>query len=816
MTSLWQDVRFGARMLLKNPGVSALAVATLALAIGANTAIFSIVNAVLLRPLPFKNPDRLVSLWAKVPEHGRWRTTPANFFDWKKQNTVFEDLAAFGSWTMTLTGHGEPEQLLGTQVSSGYFSVVGVEPMLGRSFLPEEYQPGKGQAVILGHAFWQRRYGGNQNLINSPITLNGVPYLVVGVMPPGIYPARPTTTGTISFEQSEEQFWTPMSFSPQWAAVRTAHVLGAVARLKPNVAVAQAQAEMDTIGGRLAHEYAVDKDEGIIVSPFMNEVAGDVKPALVMLFSAVLIVLLIACANIAGLLLSQHSARTKEISIRAALGARRARLVRQFLIESLLLSLIGSAAGIAVAKFALGTMVAIIPANIPRLDQAHLDLRVLGFTLALSVLTCLIFGLAPAWKAVSHDLQPTLDQGGRGSRPTFARQRLRQALVVFQVSTAATLVIGAGLLSMSFWRLHQVDPGFNPDHVITFSLTLPPSKYGDNARVNGFYNQLVERLSGVPGVLAAAIGYDHPLQTNWVDSFSVEGRPETEERLSANFNAVGWDYFHTVGAQIIEGRDFTAQDDQNHPGVTIVNEAFARRYFPDERALNRRLQLSAPARIWRNQRLHSFEIIGIARNVKSAGLKAETEPTYYVPATQAPLNDMLVLIRTRGDPNALVPTLRKAVWEIDPDQPIADVKTMNKIVSDSVGQPRLNMTLMASFGALALILAAVGIYGLLSYAVTQRTQELGIRMALGAQVRDVLMLVLKQGMTLALIGEGIGLIEALIFTRLLRGLLFGVTPTNATIFIAVFQVLTVVSLMACYVPARRATKVDPLQALRYE
>ena len=816
MISFWQDIRFGARMLLKNPGVTAIAVLTLALAIGANTAIFSVVNAVLLRPLPYRNPDRLVSLWAKVPEHGRWRTTPANFFDWKKQNTVFEDVAAFGTWTMTLTGDGEPEQLLGTRVSSGYFSVVGVEPMLGRSFANEEYEPGKGQVVILGHAFWQRRYAGDRAIVGKSITLNDNPYVVIGVMPPGIYPARPTPSGRISFERNEEQFWTPMSFSPQWAAVRTAHVLGALARLKPGVTVAQAQAEMDTIAGRLSQEYPVIKGEGIIVNPFMNEVSGDVKPALVVLLSAVLMVLLIACANVAGLLLAQHTGRTKEIAIRAALGAGRGRLLRQFLVEGLLLSVCGAVAGIALAKFGLAAMMALISSRIPRIDQAHLDLRVLGFTLGLSLLTCLIFALAPALHAVRPQLQATLEQGSRTSRLSFGRQRLRQALVVFQVSAAVMLIISAGLLIMSFWRLQQVDPGFKPDRVISFSLTLPQSKYGDNARINGFYNQLIEKLSSVPGVQSASIGYDHPLETNWTDAFAIEGRPQGQEPVSASFNPVSTEYFRTVGSGLLEGREFTGRDDQEHPGVTIVNEAFARRYFPNEKALGRRLRLSAPARMWGNQRFEWFEIVGISRNVKSAGLKVETEPAYYVPATQAPQPDMLVLVRTQGDPVALVPSLRQAVWAIDPNQPIADIKTLNQIVSDSVGQTRLNMILMGAFGGLALLLAAVGIYGLLSYAVTQRTQELGIRMALGAQVKDVLRLVLKQGMGLALLGEGIGLVAAYASTRVLRGLLFGVTPTDPIVFIAVFQLLALVALLACYLPARRATKVDPLVALRYE
>lgn len=816
MISLWQDVRFGIRMLSKNPGVAATAIITLALAIGANTAIFSVVNAVLLRPLPYRSPDRLVSLWAKVPEHGRWRTTPANFFDWKKQNTVFDGMAAFGSWTMTLTGDGEPEQLLGTRVSEGYFSVVGVEPMLGRAFAKDEYEPGRGQVVILGHAFWQRRYGGDPAVINKSITLNGSPYIVIGVMAPGIYPARPTPSGRISFEQNEEQFWTPMSFTPQWAAARGAHVLGAIARLKFGVTVAQAQTEMDTIAGRLAQEYSVDKNEGIIISPFVNEVAGDVKPALVVLLCAVLLVLLIACANVAGLLLAQHTARSKEIAIRAALGAGRGRLLRQFLVEGLLLSLCGGGLGIALAGFGINAMKAIIPSSIPRIGDAQLDLRVLAFTFGLSLLTCLFFTLMPALRAIRADLQSTIEQGSRTSRLSFGRQRLRQALVVFQISTAVMLAISAGLLIMSFWRLQQVDPGFKPDRVISFSLTLPQSKYGDNARINGFYNQLLEQLSNLPGVQAASIGYDHPLETNWTDGFTIEGRPRGNESASAGFNPVGADYFRTVGAAIIEGRDFSSQDDENHPGVTIVNEAFARRYFPGEKVVGRRLQLSAPARIWRNERFDSFEIVGIARNLKSAGLKAETEPAYYVPAVQAPLGDMLVLVRTQGDPVALVPGLRQAVWNIDPNQPVADIKTMNQVVSDNVGQSRLNMILMACFGGVALLLAAVGIYGLLSYAVTQRTQELGIRIALGAQVKDVLKLILKQGMGLALLGEGIGLAAAFATTRVLKGLLFGVAPSDPVIFIAVFQILALVAFIACYLPARRAARVDPLVALRYE
>jgi putative ABC transport system permease protein len=814
MSTFFQDLRYGMRVLLKNPGVAAIAILTLALGMGANTALFSVVNAVLLQPLPYHEPDRLVSLWANVPERGRWRATPANFLDWKKQNTTFTDMAAYGASTMTLTGGGEPEQLLGTRASAGYFWVVGMEPSLGRSFLAEEYEPGKNQVVVLGHSLWQRRFGGRADVINKSITLNGTNYTVVGVMPPGIYPSWPTTSGQISFNPEQQQFWAPMTFTGEWAALRAAHVLGVIGRLKPGVTLEQAQAEMTTIGARLAQEYPVNKDEGILVSPFMEEVAGDVKPALLMLLAAVALVLLIACANIAGLLLAQHAARRKEIAIRGALGAGRSRLMRQLLLEGVLLSLLGTATGMVIGRIGVDLILKFIPQQIPRLDQIQLDLRVFGFTLALSLITCLVFGLVPAWQASKADLHGALEHCGRSSTP--ARQRFRQLLVVFQVSMAVMLVIGAGLLIKSFWQLQRVDPGFKAERVLSLGLTLPASKYNEPRQINSFYSQLLERIGAVPGVQAATISYDHPLEANWIDSFAIEGRPDPRpgESPSANFNPVGPDYFNTVSARIVSGRSFTPQDDQDHPGVAIVNEAFARQYFPNENAVGKRIRPSPPARIWQNQRLTSFEIVGIVRNVKSSGLNAETDPAYYLPASQAPLQDMTILVRTAGDPVAIVPSLRQAVWSIDPNQPIATVKTMEQIVSDSIAQPRLNMAVMGLFGGLALILAAVGIYGLLSYAVTQRTQEMGIRMALGAQVSDVLGLVLKQGMALALIGEAIGLAGAFALTRLMRGLLFGVTPTDATTFVAVAGVLTTIALLACYLPARRATKVDPVVALR--
>jgi putative ABC transport system permease protein len=803
-------------MLLRNPAVSAVAVVTLALGIGANTATFSIVNAVMLRPLPYQNPDRLVSLWTNVPEHGRQPITPGNFVDLKNQNTVFENMAAFSSSTVTLTGDGEPVQMMGANTSAGYFAVVGVEPMIGRLFHPEEYAPGKNQVVILGNAFWRSHYGGDRTIIDKTITLDGRSFTVAGVMPPGIYPLWPTTEGRISFDETHQQFWLPMAYNSRWAANRTAHALGVVGRLKAGITFAQAQAEMNTIGARLEQEHAENKGERIIVNPFMNEVVGDVRPALLTLLGAVGLVLLIACANIASLLLAQHAARSKEIAIRAALGAGRARLLRQFFIEALLLSVLGTTAGIALAKFGMGALVKIIPTKIPRLDQVQLDWRVLAFTLLLSLVTCLLFGMVSAWQATKPDLQPTLEHGVRTSGPGTG-QRFRQLLVVFQVSMAVMLVISAGLLIKSFWRLRQADPGFTSNNVLSAHVTLGP-QYHKALKTNDFYNQLIERISVLPDVDSVAIAYDHPLESNMVDDFKIEGRTESESGrpASANFQPVSWDYFRTVGMTIISGRPFTQQDDQDHPGVAIINEAFARQYLPQGKALGQRIQPVLPAQIWNNERLTSFEVVGIVRNVKSAGWNAESEPTYYLPATQAPFQAMTILVRTRNDPATLVSALRNAVQTIDPTQPVTNIRTLDQIVSDSIAQPRLNMLLMGLFGGLALILAAVGIYGLLSYAVTERTREIGTRMALGAQVPDVLRLVLKQGMTLALIGEVIGLVGAFALTRVIRGLLFGVAPTDAMTFIAVAAVLTSVALLACYFPARRAAKVDPLVALRHQ
>ena len=818
MQNLLQDMRFGIRMLVKKPGASLVAILTLALGIGANAAIFSIVNTVLLRPLPYKDPERLVALWENIPSQGQSRVSPANFFDWKKQSTSFEDMSTYGGSAMTLTGVGEPEQLSGTRVSAGYFDVVGIKPMLGRAFLADEYEVGKGQVVILGNGLWRRRFGSDPQILNKSVTLDGQPLTVVGVMPPGLYPVRPTTAGHLSFGEEQQHYWIPMSFAAQWAAVRSAHVLGVVGRLKQGVTLDQARAEMNTIGARLEQQYPANKGEGILVNPFMNEMVGDVRPALLILFLAVGLVLLIACANIAGLRLAQHSARSKEIAIRAALGAPRRRIITQFFIEGLILSVVGAIAGLAVAAVGMKTLVSFVPQDIPRLSDVGLDWRVLSFTLLLSIGSCVLFGLIPAWHASQPDLHNALEQAGRTSGPGSYRLRFRKSLVVFQVSIAVMLVIGAGLLIRSFWILQQVDPGFQPERVLSVGITLPFTKYAEPQRINQFFSALQNDIMSVPAVKSAAIAYDHPLQTNWTESFEIEGQviPSDQRAPVANFNPISPDYFKTVGTQLVSGRHFNADDNHDHPGVAIVNEAFVRKYLPDGNVIGRRIKTNQAPRIWRDDRYAWFQIVGVVRDVKNSGLKEAGEPTYYLPAAQVPLQDMMLLVRTSSEPTAIISSVQRAVWTIDPNQAISDVKTMEQVISDSVAQPRFNMFLMVMFGVLALLLAVVGIYGLLSYAVTQRKQELGIRMALGANRVDVLKLVLRQGMTLALLGEAVGLIGALALTRVMRGLLFGIGPFDAGTFVTVAIATTLVALAACYIPARRATKVDPLVALRYE
>src|SRR5919107_4535446 len=529
MRTLIRDLRFGARMLTKSPGFALVAVVTLALGVGANTAIFSVVNAVLLRPLDYREPGRVVALWENVPaKGGRWRVTPANFFDWKGQSGVFGEAAAFGASTLNLPGAGEPAELSGTRVSGDYFAALGVAPALGRAFTAEEYEPGKGQVVILGQGLWRGRFGSDPNVLGKTVRLDGGAYTIVGVMPAGVYPAS-AGTSKISFDAARQEYLVPMSFGAAWAANRNSHVLGVVARMKPGVTLERAQADMNLVARRLEEAYpATNAGEGASVVALADEVVGDVRPALLVLLGTVGLVLLIACANVASLLLAQLAARRKEVAIRAALGAGRARLVRQFLVEGALLSLAGGALGALLAAWGVDLLLKVMPQEIPRLDRVGVDARALLFTLALSAFTGLVFGLVPALQASRADLRETLKEAGRAGLAGPQRQRFRRLLVVAQVALAVVLVVGAGLLVKSFWRLRQVDPGFDPSRVAVLSLSLPQSKYAEWQKISAFYAQLFERVSGLPGVRSATIAYDNPLTSNWLDSFTVEGRPEPE------------------------------------------------------------------------------------------------------------------------------------------------------------------------------------------------------------------------------------------------------------------------------------------------
>lgn len=819
MRTLIRDLRFGARMLRKHPGFAFVALVTLALGIGANTAIFSVVNAVLLRPLDYREPARVVTLWESVPaKGGRWRVAPANFFDWKKQNQVFEEVAAFSASTLNLTGTGEPAQLSGSRVSEGYFGVLGVEPAVGRAFLPEEFEPGKGQVVILGQGLWRNRFGSDPNVVGKSIRLDGNAYTVVGVMPAGVYPAWPTTA-KISFDASRQEYLVPMSFSPAWAGNRNSHVLGVVARLKQGVTLERAQADMSLIARRLEEAYPSNNTgAGVLVNPLADEVVGDVRPALLVLLGTVGLVLLIACANVASLLLAQLASRRKEVAIRAALGAGRAQLVRQFLIEGALLSFAGGALGVLLAAWGVDLLLKLMPREIPRLDTVGVDARVLLFTLLLSAFTSLVFGFVPALQASRADLRETINEAARGTSSGPFRQSFRRLLVVVQVALAVVLVVGAGLLVKSFWRLRQVDPGFNPEHVAVLSLSLPQSKYAEWQKLSGFYSQLIERVRGLPGVRSATVAYDNPLTSNWLDSFTIEGRPEPEAGQTPveSFRPVGHEYFRTVGIELLKGRHFEESDDPAHPGATIINEAFARRYFPGEEPLGKRLLTQTPARMSGAPVPTAFEIVGVVRDTKFKGLSAESSPAFYIPARQFPLSNMVVMARVEGDPVAYAQSLRDAVWSLDRDQPINAITTLDAIVAEDLAQPRFNMLLMGLFGGLALLLAAVGVYGLLSYTVAQRTREIGVRIALGAQGSDIFRLVLRQGVAPALFGVLLGLASASAVTRFLASLLYGTGASDLSTYAFVAALLTAVALLACLVPARRATKVDPMVALRHE
>ncbi len=804
METLLQDFRYGYRMLIKRPGFAAIAVLALALGIGANTAIFSVVNGVLLRSLPYSGPDRLVMVWEHNYVRGRDRNvvSPANFLDWQNQNHVFEEMAAIISFRINLTGAGEPVELPCQIVSRDFFSVLGVQPIIGRAFTEEECRPESNYAAILSHRLWQSRFGSDPEIIGKSITLNGKSYSVVGVMPPDF-----------NYLNKETEVWIPYGINPATDYRKVSgRFLTSVARLKPGVSIEQAQAEMSAIAAQLEKTYTdFNSGWGVNLVPIHEQVVGKVRPIILILLGAVAFVLLIACANVANLLLARAASRQKEMALRTALGAARRRIIRQLLTESLLLAVLGGVGGLILAYWGLRLLVALAPREIPRLDETGIDFRVLAFTLGVSILTGLIFGLLPALQASKPDLNDALKEGGR-SGAGAVRSRTRNAFVVAEVALSLILLIGAGLMIRSFLQLQQVNPGFNGQNLLTMRVLLPGSTYTEDQQRYTFFEQAEQRIAALPGVTSVGSVSFLPLTgPGSATSFYVTDRPEPPpgEKPVTNVRVISGDYFKTMGIPLLKGRLFTEGDTNDSPRVLIISETMAREYFPDEDPLGKRLSIS-----WGDDR--PDEIIGVVGDIRAESLDGEIRPMIYWPNRRETYSFMNLLVRTSTDPLSLATAAQNEIKAIDPNQPVAEIKTMEEIVSESIAGPRFNMLLLAIFAGVALVLASVGIYGVMSYTVTQRTHEIGLRMALGAQAGDILKLVVGQGMILASAGVIIGLIAALLMTSVLSGLLFAVTATDPLTFAGISLLLIAVALLACYIPARRAIKIDPGVALRYE
>ena len=800
---LLQDIRYGARMLRKSPGITSVAVLSLALGIGAISTIFSFVNGIMLRPLPYPKPERLVLLDETALKRGviSMGVSFPNFLDWRQQNNSFEDIACYDTGGFAIAGGAEPEQLKGAFVNQGLFEILGVAPILGRTFTADEDQPDHDLVVILSYALWQRRFGADPKILGQTLLLNNRPRVVIGVMPPGF-----------QFPEVADA-WGPLALTPK-SYTRTDHGLETIARLKPGVTLEQAQAEMISIASNIEQQNPVTNEGlSVNVTSLRASLVGDYKKALLILLGVVGFVLLIACVNVANLLLARATARQKEIAIRAALGANRKRIFRQLLTESLMLGLIGGAIGLVLALWGMDLLLAAIPIDIPFWMKFDLDGRVLGFTFACSLLTGFVFGTAPALEASNPDLNETLKEGGR-SGAGRGRHRLRSLLVVAEIALSLVLLVGAGLMMRSFISLQNVDAGIHPEGVLTMSLGLPGAKYREPEKRIAFFQQLLERVRALPGVQSAGTVSNLPLSGNlWGRSLTVEGRPvlSVGEAPAINHCVISPNYLSAMGIVILKGRDFDDRDTKDAMKVTIIDERLAREYWPDEDPLGKRVRFGPPED---NEPWHT--IVGVVRDVRHERLDAQTRKSVYLPFAQMPLGRSSLAIRSGGRPENLIGAVRNQVRELDSDLPLVRIMPMTEVVARSVWQPRLYTALFGVFAAVALILATVGIYGVMSYSVTQRTREIGLRMALGAQRHDVLGLVVGQGIMLAAIGVGVGLAAALMLTRLMSSLLFGVTATDPITFATVSVLLAGVAVGACFIPARRATKVDPMIALRYE
>jgi predicted permease len=801
----WRDVRLGVRTLVHSPIFTAVTVLSLALGIGANTAIFSVVNGLLLRPLSYPEAERLVDVWHTPPRQSfpgldRFSVSPANYLDWKAQSGAFEQMAVYGFVGLSLSTSNDPLPLIGAPVSSDFFSVLRVNPILGRTFTADEDQPGRDQVVVISHALWQRAFGANPNIIGQSLTLNSRNFAVIGIMPAGFEFPR------------EAELWVPLAWDDKDRQTRSIHDYLVIARLKQNVSVQQAQTEMNTISSRLEQQYPEEnKGWGAVVIPLRDDLVGDVRLALLVLFCAVGFVLLIACANVANLMLARGANRQKEMAVRMALGAGRARLVRQLLTESVLLAVTGGLLGLLLAIW--GSRMLVRLGSLPNLGDIGIDTWAFGFTLLVSFAAGIIIGIMPALQFTRTSVSETLKQGPGRTGGSALKQHTRKALVISEVALSLVLLIGAGLMIRSFLKLQNVDPGFDTSNALTMSVVLTWTRYPEPHQRLAFFDRAIEQIRAVPGVVSVGATTKIPLTGGGsTQPFTVEGRPAgaIAEQPMAQTRYVSPDYFQAIGIPLRQGRVFTDQDRDKSVPVVIISEAMARRFWPGENPVGKRLTPSF------HSEAGAREIVGVVGDVKTSGLDVDASAMMYLPYKQAPLPFLSFVVRTSSNPESLIQPVSRAIYSIDKDQALTDVQTMDQVLTKSVSDRRFNMMLLLTFAGVALLLAAVGVYGVMNYTVTLRRRELGIRMALGAARMDVLRLVLGQGLTLTLIGVGIGLISAYALTRLMATLLYGVTATDYLTFASVSAVLIAVGLVASYVPARRATKVNPTIALRTE
>jgi predicted permease len=816
MGGMIQDLRYGLRMLIKNPGFTAVALVTLALGIGATTAIFSVVNGVLLSPLPYPEPDRLVALYSRTPDSPRWSISYPNFLDWVRDNRSFSDLAAYRACDFNLTGMGEPERAPAEMVSAGFFPLLGVKTVIGRTFRPEEDQLGGAPVVVISGGFWKRRFGSSPDVLGKALTLNGVDYTLVGVLPADFH-----YTGN-NFHPSDVYVPIGQWNDPSFRDRRIGMGMNAVGRLKPGVTFEQAEVEMDALGRRLAEAYPeANKGTGITLVPIKQNVVGDIQAYLLLLQAAVGFVLLIACVNVANLMLARSTGRAREFAIRIALGAPRSRVIRQFLTESVLLAFAGGTIGLLMAVWGLQGALKVLPDVLPRSEAIHLDGHVLLFTLLASALAGILFGMAPALKTSRADIHETLKEGGRGS--SGARHRAQRIFVVTEMALALVLLVGAGLMIRSLAKLWRVDPGFNPRNVLTFRLALPPTASPDPDSARATWHRLQDRLSAIPGVQSASLTVGAmPMAGDSELPFWLEGQPKPPsqaEMKQAILYIVQPAYLKVMGIPLQRGRFLTAQDNEHSPFVTVIDERFAKLYFGNQDPIGRRVNFDIGN--------ITAEIVGVVGHVNQWGLDTDATSSMqaqcYLQVNQIP--DPFVpmmagftgfLLRTAGPPLAHVGSIRETLSQMNSQQVMYNVRTMDEIISDSLAARRFSMVLLGIFAALAVVMSCVGIYGVISYLAGQRTHEIGIRIALGAKRRDVLGMVLAEAARMALLGVALGLVAALGLTHLMANLLFGVSPHDPLTLAGVATLLMLVALAACYVPARRATKVDPMVALRYE